>query len=70
MKNNFLIIFTFLIFYKENTAQSFKDLYFESLYFLEVYDFDNALPILEKLYDIDPRFMALVLMYLKTLKRN
>ena len=54
MKNNFLIIFTFLIFYKENTAQSFKDLYFESLYFLEVYDFDNALPILEKLYDIDP----------------
>jgi outer membrane protein OmpA-like peptidoglycan-associated protein len=54
MKNNFLIIFTFLIFYKENTAQSFKHLYFESLYFLEVYDFDNALPLLEKLYDIDP----------------
>ena len=54
MKNNFLIIFTFLIFYKENTAQSFKHLYFESLYFLEVYDFDNALPLLEKLYEIDP----------------
>ena len=54
MKNNFLIVFILLIFCKDNTAQSFKHLYFESLYFLEVYDFDNALPILEKLYEIDP----------------
>ena len=54
MRNKFFIlIFCFLISIYNN-AQSFKSLYFESMNYLEVYDFESALPILEKMYELDP----------------
>jgi len=50
-KLNIIILSIFISF--TSVAQSFKSLYYESLNYLEVYDFESALPILEKMYQLD-----------------
>ena len=54
MRNKFFILIFCLLISIYNNAQSFKSLYFESMNYLEVYDFESALPILEKMYELDP----------------
>ena len=54
MRNNLnTLIITLFIGFSSN-AQSFKSLYYESLNYLEVYDFESALPVLEKMYQLHP----------------
>ena len=48
-----LILVTFLVCNSYN-SQSFKKLYKESLKYLEVNDYENALPLLMKMYDLKP----------------
>ena len=54
MRNNlYTLLISFFIGFS-SSAQSFKSLYYESLNLLEVYDFESALPILEKMYQLQP----------------
>lgn len=54
MRNKIIILIVSILFCISYKTQSFKSLYFESLNYLEVYDFKSALPILEKMYKLDP----------------
>ena len=54
MRNNLYTLIIALFIGFNSSAQSFKSLYYESLNYLEVYDFESALPVLEKMYQLDP----------------
>ncbi len=54
MRNNLYTLILTLFIGFSSIAQSFKSLYYESLNYLEVYDFESALPVLEKMYQLHP----------------
>ena len=54
MRNNFYTLILTLFIGLSSIAQSFKSLYYESLNYLEVYDYESALPVLEKMYQLHP----------------
>jgi outer membrane protein OmpA-like peptidoglycan-associated protein/tetratricopeptide (TPR) repeat protein len=54
MRNNLYTLILTLFIGFSSSAQSFKSLYYESLNYLEVYDFESALPVLEKMYQLHP----------------
>ena len=56
MRNNLYTLILILFVGFNSSAQSFKSLYYESLNYLEVYDFESALPILEKMYQLQQPF--------------
>ncbi|MDA9809604.1 OmpA family protein [Flavobacteriales bacterium] len=53
MRTKFFVSIVTLLFGINLNAQSFKKLYYEALNFLEVYDFEAALPILNEMYQLD-----------------
>ena len=53
MRTKFFVSILTLLFSINLNAQSFKKLYYEALNFLEVYDFQAALPILNEMYQLD-----------------
>ena len=54
MRVRLLFVATLLIFGNHFIAQSFKKLYKESFKYLEVNDYENALPLLMKMHDLRP----------------
>ena len=54
MKTRLYLILAALFVYNLYYSQSFKKLYKESFKYLEVNDYENALPLLMKMYDLKP----------------
>lgn len=54
MKNNLILLIAATTIFINASGQSFKNLYFKSLNYLEVYDFSAALPILQEMKTLDP----------------
>ncbi len=54
MKNNIILLLAASTIFINASGQSFKNLYFKSLNYLEVYDYAAALPILQEMKTLDP----------------
>ena len=54
MRTRLILIIVAYFICNSSAAQSFKKLYKESFKFLEVNDFENALPLLMRMYELKP----------------